>query len=139
MLQYAEEEIRKVLVDALVFPFWRIALTAGLALAVSLVALLWRYREFSLREAVVISLVVGISVLLWRMASNVAQLNDDPIPPVSPNDVLSPVVTYVMLSVCGAFRQGTPARWGQARALLTLVSFLINVIAIGRPVGHFST
>ncbi len=114
----------------LVFPFWHIALTAGIALAVSLILLLWRYKEFSVREAVVIALVVGVSVLLWRMAGNVAQLNDDPIPPLSPNDVLSPIITYVMLGTYGAWRDGMESRWGQARALLTLVSFVVNVITI---------
>ncbi len=116
--------------DPLVFPFWRLALTAGIALAVSLILLLWRYREFPAREAVFISIVVGISVLLWCMAGNVALLNDDPIPPLSPNDVLCPIVTYVMLGSYGAFRDPSLPRWGQARALLTVISFLVNVITI---------
>lgn len=117
-------------IDTLVFPFWRITLTAGIALAASLILLLWRYKEFSAREAVLISIVVGVSVLLWRLVGNVAQLNDDPIPPLSPNDVLCPVVTYVLLGSYGAFRDSRILRWGQVRALLTLVSFVVNVITI---------
>ena len=117
-------------IDTLVFPFWRITLTAGIALAASLILLLWRYKEFSAREAVLISIVVGVSVLLWRMAGNVAQLNDDPIPPLSPNDVLCSVVTYVLLGSYGAFRDSGMPRWEQARSLLTLVSFVVNVITI---------
>jgi hypothetical protein len=119
-----------MLVDILVFPFWRIALTAGVAFAVSLILLLWRFKEFSAREALFISIVVGISVLLWRMAGNVAQLNDDPIPPLSPNDVLCPIVTYVLLGGYGAFRRRADTRWQQTRTLLTLVSFVVNVITI---------
>jgi hypothetical protein len=117
-------------IDTLVFPFWRITLTAGIAFAAGLILLLWRYKEFSAREAILISIIVGVSVLLWRIAGNVAQLNDDPIPPLSPNDVLCPVVTYVLLGSYGAFRDSTAPRWGQARALLTLVSLIVNVITI---------
>ncbi|MGE5264212.1 MAG: hypothetical protein ACM3S0_12595 [Acidobacteriota bacterium] len=117
-------------IETLVFPFWRIALTAGIAFAASLILLLWRYKEFSTREVVIISTLVGVSVLLWRMAGNVAQLNDDPIPLLSPNDVLCPVVTYVLLGSYGAFRDSRIVRWGQVRALLTLVSFAVNVVTI---------
>ncbi len=116
--------------DTLIFPLWRIALTAAIAFVVSLIVLRWRYKEFTARDASLISIVVGISVLLWRSAGNVALLNDDPIPFISPNDVLCPTVTWVLLSMYGALRRVTDLHWEQARALLTLVSFIINVITI---------
>jgi hypothetical protein len=58
-------------------------------------------------------------------------LNDDPIPLVSPNDVLCPVVTYAALGVYGALRRasGQPA-WEHGRALLTIVSLAVNVVTI---------
>src|ERR1051326_8660922 len=49
-------------------------------------------------DAVLIAIVVGISILLCREAGNTATLNDDPVPLVSPNDVLCPVTTYLCLS-----------------------------------------
>jgi hypothetical protein len=113
-----------------VFPLWHIALTAGIAFVVSLGIAKWRHRDVSTRESAYTALVVAASILLWRLAGNVAVLNDDPIPAVSPNDVLCPVVTYVMLGIYAAARPEPAARWEHLRAQLTLVSFLINVITI---------
>jgi hypothetical protein len=48
---------------------------------------------------VLVALVAGLSILFWRLAGNVAQLNDDPFPPVRPNDVPCPVLTYVSLGL----------------------------------------
>ncbi len=59
------------------------------------------------------------------------QLNDDPIPLFSPNDLLCPIVTYVLLSLYAAFtRPANVARWERTRAWLTLVSFVVNVLFI---------
>src|SRR5213595_114594 len=55
-------------------------------------------------DSLLIALVVGLSILIWREAGNTSSLNDDPIPVVSPNDVLCPVVTYVCLGMLAAFR-----------------------------------
>jgi hypothetical protein len=77
--------------------------------------------------------VVGLSVLAWRLAGNVKELNDDPLPPFSPNDWLCPVITYVFLNVYAAFRTSLKKdrnRWEQVRALLTIVSLVVNVLAI---------
>ena len=77
------------------------------------------------------AIVVGISILLWREAGNTPMLNDDPIPVVSPNDVICPVVTYVCLGVMAAFRSNTQGiHWARVRALLTLVSQVVNVVTI---------
>jgi hypothetical protein len=74
---------------------------------------------------------VGLSILVWREAGNTAALNDDPIPLVSPNDVLCPVVTYVSLGVLAGFRPAlTGPRWPGIRALLTLLSLAVNVATI---------
>jgi uncharacterized membrane-anchored protein len=106
------------------------ALVGGVANFVAL----WLYtrsaKDAALRpvDAVLIAVVVGISILLWREAGNTQTLNDDSIPLVSPNDVLSPVVTYVCLGVLTGFRskmQGT--HWARVRALVTLGSLVVNV------------
>ena len=82
-------------------------------------------------EAVILALVVGLSILFWRAAGNTPSLNEDPIPLVSPNDVLCPVVTYVCLSLYAGFRPMESAPdWTRIRALLTLVSFVVNVVTI---------
>jgi hypothetical protein len=117
-----------------VFPFAHIALTsavtAGLALLV-LVVLRTRFKAYSLVDCLLVALVVGISVIVWRSAGNTGALNNDPIAGVSPNDVLCPLVTYLFVGFYAAFRRPTDAaRFEQARVLLTLVSFIVNVVTI---------
>lgn len=67
----------------------------------------------------------------WRLSGNVPELNDDPIGALSPNDWLCPVVTYVVLGIYGALWP-PPDRtdWARVRALLTVVSFGVNVVTI---------
>src|SRR5467141_3382166 len=77
------------------------------------------------------AIVVGISILLWREAGNTPTLNDDPIPVVSPNDVLCPIVPYVCLGSLAGFRSiSRGAHWGRMLASLTLVSQESNVATI---------
>ena len=114
-----------------VFPVWHIALTALVAAIASLVLLRWRFSDISAREAILVSIVVGVSVLGWRLAGNVGPLNEDPIPPVSPNDVLAPMATYVLLGVYAGFRYRTaPARWSLIAASLVVTSLVVNVVVI---------
>jgi hypothetical protein len=117
-----------------VFPLWHIALTAAIGFAASFVVLwAWGKRSGTMLtgEVAAVSLVVAFSILAWRLAGNVAQLNDDPVPLFSPNDLLCPIVSYVMLGVYAAFRRPADlAHWERARALLTIVSFVVNVVII---------
>jgi hypothetical protein len=117
-----------------VFPLAHIALTAaitaGAALLV-LVALRARFKGLPLVDCLLVAVVVGISVMVWRSAGNTGALNNDPIPGVSPNDVLCPLVSYLFIGFYAAFRRPADAiRFEQARVLLTLVSFLVNVVTI---------
>jgi uncharacterized membrane protein YwaF len=106
------------------------AITAGVALLV-LVVLRLRLTKFSLVDCVLVALVAGLSVLVWRTAGNTGALNNDPIPGVSPNDVLCPLVTYLFIGFYAAFQRPLDTRrFEQARVLLTLVSFAVNVITI---------
>ena len=114
-----------------VFPLWRIALTAAIAAIAGFIVLRWRFKSLSISEATLVAVVVGLSTLAWRLSANVSQFNDDPIPPLSPNDWLCPILTYVCLGLYAAFHPPSePARWPQARALLTALVFVVNVLAI---------
>src|SRR5438128_76610 len=117
-----------------IFPFWHIALTATITAGITflvLLALRYRFKTFHIAQMCIVAIVVGLSVLLWREAGNTAALNNDPIPGVSPNDVLCPLVTYLFLGMYGAFgRPQDAARWEQVWVWLTLISFVINVITI---------
>ena len=96
-----------------------------------LVVLRLRFTKLSLVDGLLISVVVGLSVLVWRSAGNTGALNNDPIPAVSPNDVLCPLVTYLFIGFYAAFRRPVDSvRFEQARVLLTLLSFAVNVITI---------
>lgn len=113
------------------FSLWQITLTALVALLVSLVVLGWCFKEFKLTESGPIALVVGLSVFAGRMAGNVKELNDDPAFIFSPNDLLCPVITYVCLSLYLALRPPLmKTHWEQVRSLLTIVSFIVNVLVI---------
>jgi hypothetical protein len=83
-------------------------------------------------DSLLIAATVGLSILMWREAGNTPSLNDDPIPLVSPNDVLAPVLTYVCLGLLAGFREsiGSESRWPRLRALLTLLSLAVNVATI---------
>ncbi len=139
--------------DSSVFPFAHIALTAAITAGLALlllvalrarfkalsfadcllvvVALRARFKVLSFADCLLVALVVGCSVLVWRSAGNTGALNNDPIPAVSPNDVLCPLVTYLFVGWYAAFRRPVDAvRFEQARVLLTLVSFLVNVVTI---------
>jgi hypothetical protein len=117
-----------------VFPFAHIALTAAITAGVALlllVALRTRITVYSLVDCLLVAVVVGLSVIVWRLAGNTGALNNDPIPPVSPNDVLCPLVSYLFVGFYAAFRLPIDAvRFEQARVLLTLVSFVVNVVTI---------
>ena len=114
-----------------VFPLWWIALTAIIAGSIGFIVLHLRFKELPIRERALAALIVALSVLAWRASANIPQFNDDPIAPLSPNDWLCPIITYVCLGVYAAFRSpADPARWAQARALLTIVAFVANVLII---------
>jgi hypothetical protein len=117
-----------------IFSFAHIALTAAITAVIALLVLLVlrsRYKLLSLVDCLLVALVVGISVIVWRSVGNTGALNTDAIPLVSPNDVLCPLVTYLFIGFYAAFRPPLDARrFEQARVLLTLVSFVVNVVTI---------
>jgi hypothetical protein len=119
-----------------VFSLTQVLISTFSAAVLSLVVLAlyghWaKDSALSRADVLLIACVVGLSILVWREAGNTASLNEDPIPVVSPNDVLCPVITYVSLSVLAGFR-ATLLRpdWPRLRALLTLLSLVVNIATI---------
>ena len=117
------------------FSIVQVAISTVVGAVLAYVAIVFYARRAGIhvpaRDALALALTVGLSILLWREAGNTQVLNDDPIPVVSPNDVLSPVVTYVCLGIVAAFWP-VPAgvHWPRIRALLTIVSLVVNVVTI---------
>ena len=119
-----------------VFSLGQIALSAAIGAVLSfLVAWLYgRWAKETTPEAsqsVIVALLAGLSILVWRLAGNTPPLNEDPVPLVSPNDVLCPVLTYVVLGLYAdvARAVGRPG-WGRLRALLTITSLIVNIVTI---------
>ena len=116
------------------FPFWQIANSTWIATVISFVLLLVWHRRSPMNfvwDVLVPALMVGLSILIWRAVGNLAQLNDDLIPGFSPNDLLCPVITYTLLGCYGGIRNPADVRrWERVRAVLTLVSLLVNVVTI---------
>jgi len=117
------------------FSHTQIAISAGVGLVASAIVVVayarWTRTWISVTDTLLISVTVGVSILLWREAGNTTALNDDPIPAVSPNDVLSPVLTYVCLGLLAAFRPSVrTSEWPRLRAVLTLVSLVVNIVTI---------
>jgi hypothetical protein len=118
-----------------VFTLTQILVSALVGLAFSAIVVVlyarWTRTHVAAADIVLIALTVGASILVWREAGNTPMLNDDPIPLVSPNDVLCPVVTYVSLGLLVAFRPViNGSHWPRLRALITLLSLIVNVITI---------
>ncbi len=117
-----------------VFPLWHIALTAAITAVITFVVTWWtrrRMKALSGFDLVLIALVAGGSVLLWRAAGNVPALNNDPIPAISPNDVLCAFVTYLLLGMYAAFRpQVAPSSFERLRVWIAVISLLANIITI---------
>src|SRR5919199_5232484 len=119
-----------------VFSLGQIALSAAVG-TVGAFLVVWLYGRWArdaalpVSESVVLALLTGLSILVWRLAGNAQVLNDDPIPLVSPNDVLCPVLTYVVLGLYTGVR-GLAAhpRWPHLRAALTILSLVVNVVTI---------
>ena len=122
------------------FPAWHIALTslitAVLSAALAGATIVLRRSEGAsgqragqVLDALVIGLAAGLGVLLWRLGANIPALNDDPIPGVSPADVLSGPVAFVAVGVYTGLR-GASERWASAQALAALVALVVNIVTI---------
>lgn len=125
------------------FPPWHIALTSLItavltaALAGGTIALrrskpdttISGQRTSQVVDILMIGLSAGLGVLLWRLGANIPALNNDPIPGVSPADVLSGPVAFVAVGVYTGLRGGSE-RWASAQALAAVVALVVNIITI---------
>ena len=67
----------------------------------------------------------------WRMAANVDALNQDGVSWVSANDVLAPVLAYIMLGLYATFFPPVDVtRFERIRCALFAAAFVVNVVAI---------
>ncbi|MFN8629226.1 MAG: hypothetical protein U0838_02585 [Chloroflexota bacterium] len=112
------------------FPAWHIALCGLVASVCSLGLIRWRYRAVPLTEAVALASIVFVAVTGWRLAANVGVFNDDPIPPVSPNDILAPLAAYVLLGLYRDARPPAPAVPASVRPWLVAIALVVNVVVI---------
>jgi hypothetical protein len=104
------------------------AITAVLVFGVGV----WRLPRGQWREALVVALLAGASVFVWRLSANKPQLNEDGmLGKFSANDWAAPVLTYVVLAGYGDLRRpADAARYRQLRALAAVVSLAVNVLTI---------
>jgi hypothetical protein len=125
------------------FPAWHIALTSLItavltaALAGAVMAMRRSKpavdasgtRTRQLFDLLMIGLAAGLGVLLWRLGANIPALNDDPIPGVSPADVLSGPVAFVAVGVYIGLRSDS-YRWASAQALAAVIALVVNIVTI---------
>jgi hypothetical protein len=124
------------------FPAWHIILTAVvtgvLTAAITLaVTTRWRTRgglSLGWGDVIGVGVAAAVGVLLWRLGSNVSTLNNDPIPGISPADVLSAPLAYVAVSCyCRLRTVGVSEQAAQltaAPAVAALIALIVNIITI---------
>ena len=112
------------------FSTLHITVTALLVGLFSLAVGAWRLRG-RWPDLLIVAVLSGGAVFLWRMSANMPQLNDDGLNGFSANDWAAPVLTYLALSVYADLRPPPdPARYRQTRALAALLAVVINVVTI---------
>jgi hypothetical protein len=78
-----------------------------------------------------IAVVVFVGTFGWRTVANMPQFNRDGVNGFSPNDLLAPVVTYVLLGILAAvWPPADSLRYARLRAVLTGVVLAVNVTTI---------
>jgi hypothetical protein len=108
-----------------------IAATAAAVGALAIPATSWLLRPRSPRTIAAVCLVVALATFGERLCANLTQLNDDGVPGFSANDLLAPVVTFVLLSIyADVVPPSNPDRFAKLRALLTGIALVVNVLTI---------
>jgi hypothetical protein len=108
-----------------------ILLTAAIVAALTAAVALWRLPGQARRQALLVALLAGAAVFLWRISANKPQLNDDGLPGCSANDWAAPILTYLTLTCYADLRPPPdPARFGHVRALAFAIVVAVNVITI---------
>lgn len=111
----------------------RISFTAALA-ALATLLLLALHRHPSARawlNDLGVTLLVGATTLLMRVIANTPVLNDDPFGVLSPNDLICPVVVFLVLRAYGALRhRDNGDDWEQRLVHVAIIVFAVNVLTI---------
>jgi hypothetical protein len=111
------------------FGVLHILLTALLCGLLVFAAGVWRLRGW--REAVVVGLLSGAAVFLWRLSANMPPLNEDGLRMFSANDWAAPMLAYlVLVGYSDLHAPADPARYKQVRAMAGLICLAVNVITI---------
>ncbi len=116
-----------------VFPLSRILITAAVCALVAFPLFVWRGRhepaQGTLRTWMILALLIGVLVCIWRIVSNQLYFNDDFFPGVSPSDVGSGVLVFLgLLALTPLHGGGRP--WVVTSALTAVAIFLCNVVLI---------
>jgi hypothetical protein len=114
------------------FPAWHIALTALVTAVVvsGSIFLSHRSQGFTV-DLLLTGGAAGLGVLLWRLGANTPTLNADPLPGVSPADVLSAPMAYVAVGIVAGLRgKAASEPLSMAPALAALVALLVTIITI---------
>jgi hypothetical protein len=121
-----------VIATADVFTTAHIAYTATVTAVLAFAgALLVFRRRSALVESLLIGVLSGAAVFLWRKSANMPQLNSDGLNGFSANDWLAPVVTFMVLGLYKAVRAPTDdRRFAQACAIAVVVALVVNVVTI---------
>ena len=108
-----------------------IGLTAGLVGVASLAIVAVWARPVRLGVVVGVAVTTAAATFGWRMAANVGPLNQDGVPWVSANDVLAPMLTYVLLGMYATFlTPDDPVKFEKLRCVVAAVALVVNVVAI---------
>jgi hypothetical protein len=113
------------------FTTLHITLTAATVAVLTFAVGMWRLHRRAWRQAIVIALLSGAAVFLWRLSANKPDLNDDGLPGFSANDWAAPILTYLTLGAYADLRPpADPVRYRQVRALAFVIAVAVNVITI---------
>ena len=114
------------------FSHAHIASTAATTAAICAGVGVWRLTGRNrVAAGLVVGVLAGLAVYLWRASANMPQLNNDGLSGYSGNDWLSPVIVFVVLSVyADLIPPANPRRFKQVRAAATIIAFAVNVITI---------
>lgn len=113
-----------------VFPLSRILITAVVCALAAFLLLLWRGRgQEAPRTGLILTTLIGVAVVVWRIVSNRWYLNDDFLPGISPSDVGSGMLVLLGLLALTPLHQARRA-WLITSALIALAIFVCNVVLI---------
>ncbi|HYR62468.1 MAG TPA: hypothetical protein VET24_07535 [Actinomycetota bacterium] len=114
------------------FSHAHIAATAATSGVICAAVGTWRLNgKRRILAGLVVGVLTGLAVYLWRASANMPQLNNDGLQGYSANDWLAPVIVFVVLSAyADLFPPVDLRRFRQVRAAATIVAFVVNVVTI---------